>query len=153
MISAATRLCALVFGSLILTNLLLLGGGPVMNAESVADDVTQARVGQEFAIKIGQQMKIEGEDLQVKFAAVSEDSRCPENVNCIWAGNAEVALDLIQGQCTTLLKLNTHQNSPGTEEGKSGRYRVKLVKLDPYPRSDRKIASGDYTATLLISRE
>lgn len=153
MISTTTRLLVLAFGAFVLISLMPFGSGIVMSADSAGDEVTQARVGQEFSVKLGQQLKIEGEDLQIKFAAVTEDSRCPADVNCIWAGNARVALDLIENKCTTRITVNTQSNSQAADEGKSGRYRVKLVKLDPYPRTDRKTAPGDYSATLLISKE
>lgn len=151
MISTTMHLLGLVCGPLLLTQLLLFGCNVVMNAGE--PDPPQAGVGQEFPIKVGQQIKLAGQDVKVKFVAVSEDSRCPTDVNCVWAGNAAIALDFVDGNCTTLLKLNTHQNSQSPENGKAGTYRVKLVKLDPHPRSTEKIAAGDYTATLIITKE
>ena len=151
MIFTTMRLLGMVCGPLLLTHVILFGCNIMMNADEA--DVAQIGVGQEFPIKVGQQIKLAGQDVKVKFVAVSEDSRCPTDVNCVWAGNAAVALDFIDGDCTTLLKLNTHQNSQSPENGKAGAYRVKLVKLDPHPRSNEKIAPGDYTATLMIIKE
>ena len=142
----------MICGPSVLTGLLLFGCGTVVDASMDGEDVTQARMGHEFKIKVGQLIKIEGEDLQIRFKAVAQDSRCPADVNCVWAGNAEVALDLLEGKCTTTLTLNTH-DSNAPEKGKAGRYGLKLVKLDPYPRSDRKIAPDDYVATLMVSKE
>jgi hypothetical protein len=113
----------------------------------------QARAGQEFTIKVGQQLKLDGADLALKFVAVPQDSRCPANVNCVWAGDAEVALESVHDKCTTALKLHTHQGSSTSNEGKVGAFRVKLVKLDPYPHTERKISPSDYVATLLVTKE
>lgn len=131
---------------------LLLGCGTAFNLKS-AEDQTAPRVGQEFSIKVGQQLTLEGVDLQVKFTGVPQDSRCPTNVNCIWAGNAEVALGLIHDKCDTIITLNTHRATGAGDESKVGNFRIKLIKLDPYPHTERKISPGDYTATLLVTKE
>ena len=150
MISTATRVLGLACGPFLLMNL-LLGFGTVTNTGVRANDEPQVKIGQEFLVKVGQQTKI-GDDLRVKFVAVPEDSRCPSDVNCVWAGNAVVTLEFTEGQCTTTLRLNTHQNPQTPENPKVGLYRVKLVKLDPYPRSTQKISAGDYTATLVVAK-
>lgn len=130
---------------------LLLGCGTSLNVSS-SENQTSPRVGQEFSLKVGQKEKLEGVDLQVKFAGVPQDSRCPANVNCVWAGNAEVALDLLHNNCSTAVTLNTLRSSGTGDEGKVGGFRIKLVKLVPYPHTERKIAPGDYTATLLVTK-
>ena len=127
MISTTMHLLALVCGPLLLTHLLLFGCNVVINADE--PDLPQAGVGQEFPIKVGQKIKLAGQDVQVKFVAVSEDSRCPVDVNCVWAGNAAVALDFIEGKCTTILKLNTPNSQ--TPETPGLDYRVKLVNSIP----------------------
>lgn len=38
-----------------------------------------------------------GTDISIAFSAVPQDSRCPVNVVCFWAGNAEVQLTLYGG--------------------------------------------------------
>ena len=130
---------------------LLLGCGTLLNVSS-NENQTSPRLGQEFSLKVGQELKLEGVDLQVKFAGVPQDSRCPENVNCVWAGNAEVALDLLHNNCSTVVTLNTLRSSGTGDEGKVGGFRIKLVKLVPYPHTERKIAPRDYTATLLVTK-
>ena len=131
---------------------LLLGFGMANNTGAPANDETQVKIGQEFLVKVGQQIKI-GDDVRVRFVAVPEDSRCPSDVNCVWAGNAVVTVEFTEGQCTTTLRLNTHQSPQTPENPKVGPYRVKLVKLDPYPRSTQKISAGDYTATLVVIKD
>jgi hypothetical protein len=49
--------------------------------------------------------------------------------------------------------LNTSKSPSFAGETEYRGYKVKLVDLSPYPRSDRKIARRDYTATLLVSKE
>ena len=46
-------------------------------------------------VGIGQETEFSGKSVtKVKFAEVLEDSRCPEGVDCLWAGNARIALEL-----------------------------------------------------------
>ena len=137
---------------LVIGGLLLIALGITVKLNA-AGNQTKAQAGKEFTIKVGQQLKLDGADLALKFVAVPQDSRCPSNVNCVWAGDAEVALESIQDKCTTALKLHTHQGPSTSNEGKVGGFRVKLVKLDPYPHTERKISPSDYVATLLVTKE
>lgn len=51
------------------------------------------------------------------------------------------------------MTLNTGRGGAFISEDEYQGYKVKLVDLSPYPRSDRKIAAGDYVATMVISKE
>lgn len=148
----AARLCALLGTPWIPMLLLLFAGLVAPNLIAAAFTQNTARLGKEFSIKAGQQLKLDGADFQVKFVGVPQDSRCPIGVNCVWEGNAEVALNVSYDKCAANLTLNTHNSPQTVQEGKAGGFRVKLIKLDPYPHSEKKIASSDYVATLLITK-
>lgn len=152
MIANATRLFIIAWAPFVLMHFMLIGCGTDPNMNS-ATNQTPPRMGQEFSIKVGQTVKLDSVDLQVRFVAVTEDSRCPADVNCVWAGKADVALDVVHNKCGSALKLTTQRSSQASDDGKVGDFRVKLVKLDPYPRSDRKIAPGDYVATLSVTKD
>jgi hypothetical protein len=111
------------------------------------------RVGREFKLKVGQQVTVKGTKLRIRFVAVENDSRCPSDVTCVWAGNAAVQFQLGTGRGSKTVTLNTSKSPSFAGETEYGGYKLKLVDLSPYPRSDRKIARGDYTATLLVSKE
>jgi hypothetical protein len=127
--------------------LLMLGGAAAAEAQT-------ARVGREFKVKVGGVVTLDGGGLRLRFVRVAEDSRCPADVNCVWAGNAEVLVEAggkgWKGKRT--LKLDTNGGGRGASEAGYGRYTLKLVALSPRPRSGRKIAPGQYTATLLVSK-
>jgi hypothetical protein len=126
----------------------LLGGYCVAAAQA-------ARAGREFRLKAGRVLTLDGGGLRVRFLRVSSDSRCPADVDCVWAGNAEVLFEVgaraWRGRKTLALNTNASPERPG--EGRHGRYTLKLVALAPQLRSRRKIAAGRYTATLLVVRE
>ena len=133
---------------LVLTGVLLLGGRVAAGAQT-------ARVGREFKVKVGRVVTLDGGRLRLRFVRVAEDSRCPVDVDCVWAGNAEAMVEAggrgWRGRTT--LKLDTNEGGQGASEARYGRYTLKLVSLSPQRRSDRKIAPGGYTATLLVSKE
>ena len=127
---------------------LLLGGHRAATAQT-------ARVGGEFEVKAGRVVTLDGGALRVRLARVASDSRCPADVNCVWAGNAEVVVEVggkgWRGRRT--LTLNTSAAPERPREGRFGRYTLRLVGLAPQPRSTGKLAQGRYTATLLVSKE
>ena len=133
---------------LVLTCVVLLGG-------QVAASAQTARVGREFNLKVGRVVTLDGGGLRVRLARVVSDSRCPVDVNCVWAGNAEVLVE-VGGRGwrkRRTLRLNTNASPARPDEGRYGRYTLKLVGLAPQTRSTGKIATGRYTATLLVSTE
>lgn len=111
------------------------------------------RLGREFKLKAGQQVTVKGTKLRIRFIAVENDSRCPTDVTCVWAGNAAVQLQLGIGRVSKTVTLNTSKGPSFVGETEYRGYKVKLVELSPYPRSNRKIGRRDYTATLLVSEE
>ncbi len=84
---------------------------------------------------------------------VREDSRCPKDVTCVWAGNAAVRLWVTSGRSGKTVTLNTNKSPTLSDEVEYKGYKIKLVDLSPYPRSDQKIAKGEYRATLLVSKD
>ena len=54
------------------------------NGGRVIDD------GQKFAMHLGEQVTL-GDHSTLRYVRVTNDSRCPPGVKCIWAGDAEVA--------------------------------------------------------------
>jgi hypothetical protein len=111
----------------------------------------KVRLEREFIIKPGQQVEIEGRRMKIKFESVTDDSRCPQGVDCIWAGNAEVNLRLtLSASETVTIKLNTNLDP---REAEHRGYRVKLARLDPYPKKDVKIEPGEYRATLIVTNK
>jgi hypothetical protein len=126
----------------------------VLLAASAAE-AQVARVGREFKVKAGRTITLDGGSLRVRFARVASDSRCPVDVTCVWAGNAELLFEVSAkgGRGMKTLRLNTNASTERPGEGEYRRYTLKLVGLSPQPRSNRKIPAGQYTATLLVSKE
>jgi hypothetical protein len=83
--------------------------------------------------------------LTVRFLELVEDSRCPTNTNCVWAGNAKIKIRVSRGGRSQELTLDTNgPHQAATAEG----YTLKLVGLTPAPRSNIRINRNGYIATV-----
>ncbi len=105
----------------------------------------------EFALKVGQSALIRPGGMKITFESVLEDSRCPEGVNCIWAGNARITVGLSgAGGRPTPLELNTDVE-PRQQSYLD--YEVKLMGLSPRPKEGRSVDKNSYTVTLLVKKK
>jgi len=114
-------------------------------------DPAKTLIDKEFSLGIGQTANIEGEKLVIKFKAVLEDSRCPVNVVCVWAGNGKVEFEIldIDGQNKTVT-LNTEEE-PRVTTLKG--HNLKLISLNPLRIDGVSISPGDYSVKLLVERK
>jgi hypothetical protein len=97
-------------------------------------------------LAVGETASFDGGKLSVKFVSVSEDSRCPKNEQCVWAGNARVELEVrVATGAPRAVSLDTNK---GAREVEVDSYSLGLVDLAPVPVSARAIAPGEYRATL-----
>ena len=99
-----------------------------------------------LSVGVGETASVPGIDLTITFRSVTEDSRCPRDVTCVWAGNGRVALTLSSAEGSEDAELNTtvqprHIDLAGM--------RVVLASLAPYPAGE-PIDPDDYVATFEI---
>lgn len=109
---------------------------------------------QEFPLRPGETAQLHGANLRLTFVEVLEDSRCPIDVVCVWAGNAKIQLH-VRGVGTDDLELDTFGDTGGYArmvefEG----HRIHLVSLTNPNRAlaERAPAPAVYTAMLRIER-
>jgi hypothetical protein len=107
-----------------------------------------------FILSVGQEASTADGKLKIKFVSVAEDSRCPKGVNCIWAGNARVMLQVGKTQGAPVkLELNTNPREATNGAGGYGEYLIKLVEVAPYPVAGQTIKPGSYAVTLSVSKK
>lgn len=105
----------------------------------------------EFTLRVGQAALVRPGGLKVTFERVVEDSRCPEGVNCIWAGNARVAVGLSgAGGRPTPVELNTNVEP---RQQSHLRYEVRLLGLSPRPKEGERVDEKSYVVTLLVKKK
>ena len=115
---------------------------------------TEVALRQEFSLKLGQTIRVKGEGLNVRFASVLEDSRCPKGEQCIRQGSARIRLEVTSGEDKPVaLELTTESGAQDEAAGATHQgYTVTLVALNPYPAANRQAAPEDYQATLVVDK-
>ena len=87
----------------------------------------------------------------VKFLEVIEDSRCPEGVNCMWAGRAIVKAEVTSNGKTEEVTLIFGETRPGEEKNTnlftSEEFVINGLTLNPYPTSE---STGKDTGYVLL---
>ena len=111
--------------------------------------VKEAQLDQPFTLFVRQ--KVQVGELQIRFISVPEDSRCPEDVECIWAGNAKIVLGVSLKESTDETTLTINSTIDPREALYAG-YRIRFVSLKPTPLSGRTINPAEYRVTLIVSK-
>lgn len=101
--------------------------------------------GEEFELTFGEASYVGTDTTTVEFVDVLEDSRCPRNVTCIWAGNGKVQLRFSQ----KMVRLNTYLDP---KDSTVSEVNIQLLSLDPYPEYPDNIKKEDYRIHLLLSK-
>jgi hypothetical protein len=107
-------------------------------------------LGQQFKVKHGETVQVEG-GLSVTFVRVAQDSRCPQDVQCIQAGDGVVVFELHHAGDRVETELHTAARSGKSEDAIDG-FSVALKDLEPYPVSTVATRPEDYVATLVATR-
>lgn len=106
-----------------------------------------ASLGQEVELAPTEQVVYEPPGLTVEFVRIVEDSRCPSDVECVWAGEVrvQVATRLEAAQAVQ------HEIKAG-EHANVGAFRVAVVKVEPLPVSTRQIPQEEYRVTFKVEQ-
>lgn len=133
-----------------LTVLLFLFLFAVVVMAHPANGVKGPASSQNFDLKVGETVAVPDSRIKISFKEVAEDSRCPEDVNCVWAGNAKVVLEITNsGRRATTLTLNSGLNPKHlTFQG----YDIKLADVKPLQNTHKKISQSDYVITLAVTK-
>ena len=107
---------------------------------------------EEFVLSPGETATVSGTNVRVTFERVSEDSRCPTDVNCIWEGDAVVVLKVKAEDQEATREVHTQGGASRSRQARAGNYLVTLVRLDPAPRSTGAIEPSAYRATLKVGQ-
>ncbi len=85
-------------------------------------------------------------ELTLQLDEINE-SRCPEGVVCVWAGQVTVSFDL-HGAIEGKLQLASLLQPVDTV----GNYAFRLVSVDPYPKYKQPLERSDYRITMKVDK-
>jgi hypothetical protein len=109
-------------------------------------------LGEAFELRVGEAAAIEGTDLSLTFIEVASDSRCPEDVDCLRAGEAIV---LFQAKATGGPSEDMTFKVPpkGSAASRFQQYEIGILGLEPPTDSQRKLEQDEYVAEVRVSAE
>lgn len=97
-------------------------------------------------LKLGETQTVNG--LSVKAWAVLEDSRCPTDVQCVWAGMVRIALH-VSGTGAAAGQSASVELEPGQSKSALGK-QVALDAVTPHPISTKKIQDDEYRLSVTV---
>ncbi|MEN8614944.1 hypothetical protein ABFB09_06665 [Dehalogenimonas sp. THU2] len=112
-------------------------------------DIPVYSLNQKFTLSPGKSAVIESEDMTITFDKVLNDSRCPESVTCIWAGQVQVLVTIeLDGRKETL----TLTQSGLTGDPASQLYEKYVLEfnISPYPQTEQTIRVADYRLEITV---
>lgn len=111
---------------------------------------TVVAVDQDVVLAPGQLVEVANSRVRLTFERVSNDSRCPSDVVCVWAGNATAHIRVTNnGDLPREFALNS---TTAPREATFDGFVAKFVSLAPAPVSTTSIDPKDYRLTIRLER-
>lgn len=153
-----TIICGLVFLSLMNCNAQKDSQTPTKNSETTAtESIPRSKNSDVIYFNQGENKFLKEYEMNVTFKGISEDSRCPEGVACIWAGVAVADVE-VMGLATrpVVLHLATTENAGRNyfQSAEFNGYTISLTEVNPYPTSQKsaKTLAGNYRIGITIKK-
>lgn len=126
---------------------------PAVTAAATLPSPLQVSLDQPFQLTPGETAELAAEVLTITLDEVTNDSRCPQDTECFWAGEATLnGHATADGDVVPFTLIIGGDNLTGeTSVAQLGRYQVAVSALDPIPTASSAISPADYTATLIVS--
>ncbi len=106
-----------------------------------------------FQLKINQVAFIKSENIKIIFMNVTEDSRCPSDVECIWEGQVTIVINIFKNnQFIGEFNLTSRTGFDELAIKEFDGYSINLIKVEPYPISTQIIELSDYIVIFNVSK-
>lgn len=135
--------------------LLLIFAVLIINFVSAQDSTSVKVDAPKIVSKLMYGSTIKVENIEFKFVAVESDSRCPKGVQCVWAGEAIVLVDVFENGKKTEQKRLVFSPTSQLQNGlgnlfSSEKLKVSGLNIAPYPEHGTKIKAEDYYVQLSV---
>jgi hypothetical protein len=135
---------ALLLAALVLP----LAAAGCATAQPTAADAQTPALDEPFRLAVGETARLG--DHSVRFVAVAEDSRCPEGVQCVWAGVATVRVE-VDGEAVDLTVPPAPMRDGETATVRVGDHTLEVTGLTPYPGSAAAEAGDPVEAVFVVT--
>ena len=122
----------------------------VLASCAAVEPTIAAEPGVAFSLPAGKTAGINGSRTRIRFDEVRNDSRCPADVTCVWAGDAQVVVTISRNGSPDVSRILGF--IPPKNETTSGDLRIHLVDLAPVPRQSDGNVPRAYVVQLVVSR-
>lgn len=129
----------------------------IANNSSSEDSTKKSTQENLIYLKEGETKFLKDQKMNVTFTGITSDSRCPEDVKCIWAGAATASIKIMTTTSRPMqIELST-ENLPSKSLTKSQNiagYTISLEKVLPYPnqKNNTENLKGTYEIALKIEK-
>ena len=104
-----------------------------------------------ISIPAGEVRSVDDERLFIELVSVENDSRCAEGAQCVWEGDATAVLSVWEEEGSPE-RVELHTSSRFSSSAIVGDYAIELTGIEPHPRDGVRIQTGEYVATVEVSR-
>jgi len=139
----------LPFLSLLILGLAL---GACQNRKAQDAGYTSFRLDEIFELPFARTARLADGELTLRFQDVPEDSRCPEGVTCVWAGQVTVVLAAKLAEHRQDLRFTREAKSKKNVTNSFQGYKVHLLGVEPYPREGSPLKKEDYRLRLSVRK-
>lgn len=109
----------------------------------------------EILINATSKVKV-GNDYEIKILKIISDSRCPEGVNCVWAGEVQLELEIYKKQKfekTKIISINYKSlelNKQFFADYLSSDKKIKNIFISPQKKEAENIELKNYILTVAL---
>jgi hypothetical protein len=124
--------------------LIIVGCAPMQSTAVIVEP------GIAFTLAPGQTATVKTADTRITFREVREDSRCPVDVTCVWAGDAKVEVTIARNGVPAETK--TLSITAPNNEVQTGNLKLRFVGLTPVPRQSDGDVPRNYLAEFVAEQ-
>ena len=125
---------------------------------------TAAALDEPFALRAGESAQLADANLEVTFASVPADGRCPTNIQCAETAPVRVVVSVAEMdgadssefpfQCHTTQEGEVIATAPDTHVSEQvGPFEITLLRVTPYPDALQATEPGDYRIEVVVTRQ
>jgi hypothetical protein len=115
--------------------------------------IIEQQSGIRFKLVKDQVASIDNRALLIELTGITEDSRCPSDVNCVWSGQVSVSLKVsLKGQAEQLLSFTLTGKNDQLAQQKIAGYVIEVLEVSPYSVTTKPIAEDEYVVALMVTK-
>lgn len=136
----------ILFSSFLATTLLLVACNNKLKI-----DANTVNLNETFSLKLNEIAKLSEGGLQLKLTGIPEDSRCPEDANCIWEGEVRLFVEAADPSNKKTLDFKIEKSKMGRVSRVFQNYSILVEEVLPLTKSGSRIPPEDYVVQLKVS--